>query len=532
VTVIGCDSGCSGQLGLAEGLPEGGDGDALSGFRLGATDSGGGEGGFGVDELGGEGEALFEAGPGEFGAFLGLVGDAFGDLESLLGFLEVESGLGDLEFDSELEFALLFGGHVERGLGFADAAAAAVAIPEVPLEFDSGGIAVAAAVEFPAVIIIVSAEGIDRGEISAAGAAECGFGGEAQLGGGFQFESCWWGIGGRDRDEGGVQVEIAVQGIEGKQIGQGALGEGVGIAGSDEIFAGFGESDFDIEHFGFEGGAAGLTFSGRIEAGFEGVDGGFTGLDESAGLLEGEEGAGDFEGDALSDGEVLVASGGEVGSGGAFGCLVLAAAVEGYDEQAVDVEIVGVGNIGDEAEVEGILVEGGAEDLHGVVGDAVTRVELEERLIGGVGLFESGDGGGDSVSSEEGVGIIGEGGFHGGLQSQPVGGLGVGDSGEQEGEHGWEEPTEGWRRKLGLRRPVHDGGEEAGSLRVMLVLGESESGTGGRTCSQAIRDGVIQSRSGALRGRIEDQVGVNCSRIWIGCRCPACGRWFQRGRSR
>jgi hypothetical protein len=91
----------------------------------------------GVDELGGEGEALFEASAGEIRALAGEEDGLFGDGEALGGFVEIELGLLGFEVESEKEFAFEFEGGVEMSAGFGDMGAGALTVPEVPLGFEA-----------------------------------------------------------------------------------------------------------------------------------------------------------------------------------------------------------------------------------------------------------------------------------------------------------------------------------------------------------------------------------------------------------
>jgi hypothetical protein len=143
----------------------------------------------GVDELGGEGEALFEASAGEPFALAGEEDGMFGDGEALGSFVEIELGLLGFEVESEMEFTFEFEGGVEMGAGFGDLGASAMTVPEVPLGFEADGVAIAGAVEFPAVIVVIAAESADLREPAAASLAELCFGGAGLASSREEFET-------------------------------------------------------------------------------------------------------------------------------------------------------------------------------------------------------------------------------------------------------------------------------------------------------------------------------------------------------
>jgi hypothetical protein len=104
---------------------------------------------------------------------------------------------------------------------------------------------------------------------------------------------------------------------------QGALGEGVGIAGTDEVLAGLREPDLEIEHIGAQGGAGVESLLDDRDIGFVGIDRCLGGDDELPGLLHREEGAGDFGGDRLADRLGFLARGVAARPGGAFSAVIL-----------------------------------------------------------------------------------------------------------------------------------------------------------------------------------------------------------------
>ena len=151
----------------ADGLAQGGDGDLPVGLGFGAAHTRGNQRGFGVNQVLGQRQLLLEASAGQAGAFFGLGDRLPGDVEALVGGLEVEAGLLDFEVKRKAQLTLLFAGGFKIGVGLLDFGAGHFAVPEVPLKYGASGIAAAAVVVFPAVVIIQAAKGTDARQIAA-----------------------------------------------------------------------------------------------------------------------------------------------------------------------------------------------------------------------------------------------------------------------------------------------------------------------------------------------------------------------------
>jgi hypothetical protein len=393
------------ELGKTEGFAEGGDGDLVIRFRFGAAYASGGECGFGVDELGSQRESLFESSAGEGGAFGGLIDGLEGDGEAFGAFHEIQAGLFDLQIEGQEQASFEFLCGAEMGAGFADLAAGAVPVPEIPLGLQPQGVTVARPIEFPPMVVVVTAEGLDLWQSPAAGTANLGFGGVGLATGGEEFGALGGDLLGRELEGRHRCRDFDGWRIEAEKIAECAQGQCVGIARSREILAGLGQADFDVQHLVFEGGAGIEAVTGDAQIGFKGLDRRLGGLDELAGFLHGKEGARNLEGQRVADCVGLVAGRLGLSLGGSLIGGNATARVEGQCDEAVDVQVIGIGNVVEvERGAERLLVDGGAENLDGIVRADIARAELNLGPEGGAGLVESGAGGGDAMFGDPRVG--------------------------------------------------------------------------------------------------------------------------------
>jgi hypothetical protein len=239
--------------------------------------------------------------------------------------------------------------------------------------------------------------------------------------------------------KGGVVVEQfngLRGGLEPEDEVKRAGGKGGAVAGGGEGFAGLSELDLEAEQVGFQELAGVVAGAGDGDGGFVGADAGLDCADGFAGLAEIEGGADDLGDEALLGGAEVESGGLGAGLGGGAARRGATTGVEIVGDGAGSVEVVdATGTIEIETEVEGALVEDGAEGQHRAVGVGVAAGEGNLRAPRRLGLIDERLGGVDPGLGDAGVGMPLQGGGDGPVQSPRLGA--EGSRGEnQDGERG------------------------------------------------------------------------------------------------